>query len=1280
MKTESNTIPLVVVLSSLAIAVVIRHCLTLGSRMALGIISLLLLHSASSLYIHIDGDNGKDLFGCLREQFSCRSLEYVADSATNITDDITMEVVSPSLRVHGNVTFAHFNNLTITGQGAALTNIIIQSHTAGISFFYCEQLRLSSFTLTVPGHDSPRPLPVYHGNSSVQDNGDRFGLFVFNPRETLMIDECIFTSQSDMVNDNNVKFYGVRIKLWHTQLVQCFIRDTLFSNFSHNGTGLKFLLQNSSNITLDITNVSFVNSDPGLNVFIRNSSYNDISVMISKFQDNKGHGLGLYYDMSCSNRFYIFGCYFANNNGTNGAALDILFSINSSSNYFNAFGNYFTGNVAQYAGGGVNIVLLQTDKYTYPAGNSIAFRYCHFIKNNASFAGGVGIIMASVDLDFKRKTSFIKFAHCHFESNQAFSGSAIHITRNIPRETGSYFIALVFFYNCDFSGNRQRPSEFPSRSSGKVQSGAFYANKVWVYFGNRNKFTNNSNTALQASSTTLTFKKNSTTIFERNQGIKGGAVLLTGDSEMLLLSRTTLIFNNNTAVSYGGAVAVLKLQVQSFGYSNRCFMSTDFYSIHKPKLSFMGNKCDSNFGNDLFISNLDSCIVRCQEMSKLHKVSQYDVFTEKCFGAFNFSAQSIATATKYLDVSSTVKAVPGMPLKLDINQTDFFHNDSSALFPLTLKGHGNITIKPQVITNHTLVTFYGNPGKTTDLFIQTETMTSITVTTKVILEACPPGFVFDNALNICICSTLTSTRYLGIRYCTNNFSAITVAFWAGYLDPSNESDDTFLTGHCSINLCNYKNSDHKLGFYQLPVKYKKGNLDDVVCSHNRTGSLCTQCITGHTVFYHSPSFKCGESHYCRYGIFLYVVSELLPITVIFIIVITFKIYLTSGILYTFIFYAQIIDNLPPTAFNAISFSTGMSRVLGVLQTIYGLADFNILNTDLLSFCIMKDLSILDLFMVKYITTLYALCLVLVTIVFLKLNSLYTCVKLCRKCGRSNIRGSVINGLTAFIVLCYCQSVSITFKVLIPSKLVGKGYHVKKSVLFFGGDIEYMSRDHLKYVIPAIVCLIVIILPPPIILLSEPLLVRVSGVLNIRRNAITYTLHRLRMKLKPFLDSFQGCFRDNCRCFAGLFFLYRILILLPMTFSGSIDLYYINASIILFMVLLLHSLVRPFESKQHNYLDIFLLTNIILFNMLTIINYFISVWKTDQMIIGIPMIQSLLMSFPIIIVVVVPLGHYASRRIKVLMCKRQQESEDLDISFPARLLEENDHMTESYGTF
>uniref|UniRef100_A0A1X7SUX7 Uncharacterized protein n=2 Tax=Amphimedon queenslandica TaxID=400682 RepID=A0A1X7SUX7_AMPQE len=572
-----------------------------------------------------------------------------------------------------------------------------------------------------------------------------------------------------------------------------------------------------------------------------------------------------------------------------------------------------------YAGGGVNIDLSPTEVYrnTYPSNNTITFQFCYFNNNSGSYAGGVGIVMASVSLNYRKKANYIKFHSCKFESNKASSGSAVHINRNIPNESGDYFVALVYFYNCSFLGNAQPHPNFKAKGNSALQSGAFYANKVWVYFGEETIFRDNNGTALQVSDTSIEFKDNSTTIFQNNSGIKGGAILLTGDSELYIKHNVSVIFDGNRAVSYGGAIAVLHLQVQNLAYSDKCFVTLNFYnSYSKPIFNFTDNKCDSGFGNDLFISNLESCRARCKTLSHMHNVSITDIFSRKCFGTFNFSACSIATPTKSLSVSQVINAIPGIPMKLNITQEDYFQNDTSALFPLTLaiSGKNNIRINPHVITNNKHVTFYGNPHETAQLLIQTETMTSISVTAELNLINCPPGFIFDK-FDSCVCSALGNNRYQGIRYCTSNYSAITPNYWAGYL--SNATNTTFVTGHCSVKLCNYNNTKHKFGFYQLPIDYDKEKLNDFVCSSNRTGTLCTKCIDNHIVSYHSPSFKCEPSHHCHYGILLYILSELLPITIIFIVIIIFNIYLTSGTLYTFIFYAQIIDNMSPDGFNTI---------------------------------------------------------------------------------------------------------------------------------------------------------------------------------------------------------------------------------------------------------------------------------------------------------------------------------------------------------------------------
>ena len=1249
------------------------------------ILLLFLLHSVSSLNIRIDGDNGIDSIECLIEQpqSSCQSLKYVAVLADTInsTGSLTIEIISPTLSLQDNVTFTGINKLTINGQGETLTAIQVQSATAGISFLHCGEVVLTNFTLTTVTESL---LYDSHHISEDQCNfttNDNYSLSFLNSKK-LTIKNCNFTSS----DDTHAVFNGALIKLSNTtRAASISIDNVIFSNFR---VGLKVLFYKSFHITLNVETTEFINNRIGFDVVAMKSNKSSISVTACQFNGNEYHGLKISYNASCSNNFTIFGSNFSYNTGCNGVSIDLVLATNSTFNIFHFTGSQFIHNSAKYAGGGVNINILPTEGYrdTYPSNNTITFHFCNFSNNSGSYASGVGILLASVSLHHRKEPNHIKFRYCKFNYNKASSGSAVHINRNIPSESGSYFVALIYFYGCNFIGNGQPRLKSSASGNAVLQGGAFYANKVWVYFGEETQFIDNNITALQVSDASIEFKDNSKTIFKNNSGIKGGAILLTGDSELYIRCDVSMIFNGNRAVSYGGAIAVLHLQVQNLAYSDKCFMSLNFYNSNsKPVFNFTDNKCDSGFGNDLFISNLESCRAQCKTLSHMHDVNRSDIFSSKCFGTFNFSARSIATPTKSLSVSQVVNAIPGIPMKLNITAKDMFANDTSALFPLTLtiSGTNNIRINPHVITNNTHVTFHGNPHETAQLLIQTETMTIISVTAKLNLMDCPPGFVFDKT-GSCVCSALSYNRYQGIRYCTSSYSAITANFWAGYLNFSNSTNDTFVTGHCSVKLCNYNNTNHRFGFYQLPIYYNKEKLNEIVCSSNRIGPLCTKCIENHTVLYHSPSFKCKPSHHCRYGILLYILSELLPITIIFIVIIIFNIYLTSGTLYTFIFYAQIIDNMSPNGFNTISFSRGESLALDILQTVYGLTDFNILNADSLSFCILnRDLSILDLFMFKYATTLYALCLVVATIVILKLNSLYTCIKLCQKCGRRNIRGSVINGLTAFIVLCYCQSVSITCKVLLPSKLVGKDNKVMKTVLFFDGEIGYGSMEHFYYIAPAIICLMVIILPPPIILLSEPLLVRVSGVLNIRRNAITYTLHRLRMKLKPFLDSFQGCFKDNCRCFAGLFFLYRILILLPMTYSESIDMYYINANIFLFLVLLVHSMIHPFENKWHNYLDLFLLTNLVLFNMLTISNYFISVWKTDQeMYIGIPIpvIQLILMLCPIIIILAIPIVYFTGGRIKILRNRHLERLDDLNSSFPARMLEDNIQMTESYGTF
>ena len=86
-----------------------------------------------------------------------------------------------------------------------------------------------------------------------------------------------------------------------------------------------------------------------------------------------------------------------------------------------------------------------------------------------------------------------------------------------------------------------------------------------------------------------------------------------------------------------------------------------------------------------------------------------------------------------------------------------------------------------------------------------------------------------------------------------------------------------------------------------------------------------------------------------------------------------------------------------------------------------------------------------------------------------------------------------------------------------------------------------------------------------------------------------------MKVKPFLVSFQRCFKDSCCCFAGLFFLYGILLVLipSMLVGGSSIVTDAIKGALLFIILLLHSICHPLVEKTHNRLDSFLLIILLL---------------------------------------------------------------------------------------
>ena len=197
-----------------------------------------------------------------------------------------------------------------------------------------------------------------------------------------------------------------------------------------------------------------------------------------------------------------------------------------------------------------------------------------------------------------------------------------------------------------------------------------------------------------------------------------------------------------------------------------------------------------------------------------------------------------------------------------------------------------------------------------------------------------------------------------------------------------------------------------------------------ICDTTRHGVLCSECNEHYTLYYHSPSYTCGSETKCHVGFVLYFMSELVPVTILFLLILFFNVHLTSGALYTLILYAQFLDALTINGFGVIEVNSSLLATFHVFSFIYGWAALSFFNIEQLSFCVWKGATMMDYFMLKYASTIYALLLVISTVSALKIYSFYACIKLCNKRGTKhtsfNSEWFISFSCTLLFSMCTCD--------------------------------------------------------------------------------------------------------------------------------------------------------------------------------------------------------------------------------------------------------------------
>ena len=957
---------------------------------------------------------------------------------------------------------------------------------------------------------------------------------------------------------------------------------------------------------------------------------------------NKGRGGGLTLILSgkaSQNNIDITDCTFASNSAQWGGGIYILLRNSSNSNQLRISHVNFTGNMCRNGGGGLAIGIFYSGTYSRQ-NNSIQILSCGFVSNHANNGGAV-TVYATQHNSLARISNSVEFNNCTWENNTAIIGAAVDLSSHIWMEEKG-FLPTMKFTNCEFTRNYIQNDEhqqdgYTYHNKGK---GIFYSTGYEVEFSGNLTFQNNAGSGLYLVSSIANFCPESNANFVGNEGFAGGALSLVGFSVINFGDNSTFEFADNIAKDRGGAIFTVTINKKDLIDTQTCFIQyTGNHSKvpdRRTTFRFTNNSAgvygrnvevEGHYGHSVFASSLKPCLRKCMN-AKSHNYSM--VFD--CIADFTFTNKNkyeVSTSGAEIKLLKTVKlplkVIPGKFVELPINMMDEFGHEIGDLFHVLVSNSINsskISIEfSDAYISEKWIRFYGLPGFLANITIETVNIREVGITFAIELQECPPGYVQDKfqmaskVMNTCICSASSKEkRYSGIHRCndTNFVALLQRGYWIGYDEPGRSfgTESKLVSGYCPRGYC-FTNSpsDTLEREYYMPPNTSIAHLDRLICAGRRTGVLCGRCVENYTSFYHSRTYKCKPAEKCEWGWLFYILSEIIPVTLLFVVIMVFNIKLTTGAFNAFLYYAQVSDTMLISANGFIVFPQTAYTFVRINHFFARMFNLNFFAISEMSFCLWKRAQTLDLLVFKYVTVTYALLLVFVIIAFMRCCNCQSRYRIVSKMREKKVsaRNTIIHGLTGFLVMCYSECTRVSLLILTPVSLKASSLEADqftRKVVFYNGELAFFKGKHLYYAIPALLVLILLGILPPLMLLSYPLCYRVFAFLKISETRFVSILCQVipLESLRPFFDSFQSSFKDNYRFFAGLYFVYRLVMFFNFAYLHNLTEFYLMVQAQLVIILAVHAIIQPYKKRWHNIIDGMIFMILAIVNAMTLFNY------------------------------------------------------------------------------
>ena len=1168
---------------------------------------------------------------------------------------LVINIRVPLLQLKRKVTFQGLESLSISGDTELNTVIACQKGViGGLVFSNISSLELRDLTFVNCG--AVYPVGNYSFKSAIT---------IFQSKDVLVMNVTI--ERSDGIGMSIFNHQGGLVQIISSSFTENMLVD--IDSGIQGGGGVhvgNFEQKPKQPITFQFTECTFEGN-------VVHTRYYDYLYTDDLGEAVSGHGIGggaaILLEKGLRDIHVLFtGCVFRQNIAFKGAGLSVDIEGDESSPTRNISvrveNSIFEENGCNStaSGGGMSLDFSPQNRTNFDK-NEFKVTKVTFHKNCAQFGGG--LYFYSGFLQNAKLSNTLTIDECNFTNNSAHTGSAVDITPNVFERLSSGIQTKPVFRNCRFSCNTVIVNYQTRRTQTTYGIATVYVSRYDITFIGYNRFDNNLGSAVHIVGGIVNMSQSSVD-FIKNHGFQGGAVALIGESAMIVGRYMTYRFVNNTAIDSGGAVYTKVFDNHDITSSKTCFIQYyDTGSYYLPvqewnvTITFSGNRADSGKGHSIFATSLYSCQsvnlggayehqFELTNVSDVFTVRGIEFDTDPLNGVEGEHVSTEGALLQY-DKGYPLEVIPGEQFSHGVTIMNDLHNQVRVVLLASIK-HINSNVHIDTAFSSCVgerLVLRGQPGEVENLYLHTATSRLSYIKIKVKLVDCPPGFIYSETSETCVCN---ANEYIAVLSCNTTvfYSYITQGFWIGMVsDAKNESRRELVTGYCP----HCKLNDREVAV-KLPQRHSE--LNEVQCGSSRTGVACGSCATGYTTFYHSPNYECQQADEtkCRVGWFFYIISELVPVTAVFIAVVTLNISFTSGSVQGFILFSQLLSSLHVDASGIITYPPALSVLYKGYEVLYGFFNLDFFEIKPMSFCLWKDASALDMLAFKYVTIVYALLLVLLVVWFMN------------KCGGrclgkwiriTTVKSSVIHGISAFLVLCYSQCIRISLKLLNTSELFvreNSNFTVSTRV-WLDSNIDYFSRKHQPYALLALFFLLTVGIVPPLLLLSYPLINKVLGFFGFGESRVAiFICQKLRISyLKPLLDSFQGSFKDNFRFFAGLYFVYRWIILILTITLSDFDKVYTAVEMFIIVILILHALCQPYASKVHNMVDTLLISNLALINAITFGHYYKVRTKAGkqaarEFIKSTASIQLILIYLPILI-----MGVYVVMLVCRIGCKR-----------------------------